>query len=192
MPVSTDTVLEKLLIVRCQTGDGAAYAELIARHQTALFRYLQQSIRDQETVNDLYQDIWFDVFQSLAKLKDTQAFPAWLFRIAHDRVCRFYRKRGMVYQSTSLEEVTDHLGEVVDHDWDYQEVHRAFDQLMPVHREVLVLRYLNEFEYAEIATILGCPVGTVRSRLFHAKKAIRDIFEGEKNHERERAKPSVA
>ena len=68
MSVQSDAVFENLLIVRCQNGDDAAYAELISRYQTRLhYDYLRQLVRDREAIDDLYQDVWFDVFQSLKK-----------------------------------------------------------------------------------------------------------------------------
>ena len=157
MSVQSDAVFENLLIVRCQNGDDAAYAELISRYQTRLHYYLRQLVRDREAIDDLYQDVWFDVFQSLSKLKDAQAFPAWLFRIAHDRACRFLRRRGVVYQLDSSPDVTDASFDSPDQQWTAQDVYHAIDQIMPAHREILVLRYLQHFDYSEIADILGCP-----------------------------------
>ena len=192
MATHSDAVLMKLLIVRCQLGDGAAFTELVSKYQSRLYQYLHQFVRDIHTVNDLYQDIWFDVFRSISRLKDVEAFTAWLFRIAHDRVCRLFRRRGIVYGIDSPEQIIDSTSEEQETAWDADEVTLALDRLIPNHREVLVLRYLQEFEYAEIATILNCPLGTVRSRLYHAKRALRIILEKEQDHERESPQTSLA
>jgi len=187
-----DSILVQLLIVRCQLGDDVACTELVSRYQLRLHQYLKQFVRDNNTVNDLYQDIWFDVFRSISKLKDIEAFASWLFRIAHDRVCRLFRRRGIVYGIDSPGEIIDSTSEEQEAAWDTDEVTLALDRLIPNHREVLVLRYLHEFDYAEIATILNCPLGTVRSRLFHAKQALRIILEMEQDHERESSQTSLA
>ena len=65
---------------------------------------------------------------------------------------------------------------------DVARVHAALDQLVPEHREVVVLRYIEDMSYEEIAGVAGCPLGTVRSRLHHAKRALRRALEGI-NHE---------
>ena len=88
---------------------------------------------------------------------------------------------GVVYQLDSSPDVTDASFDSPDQQWTAQDVYHAIDQIMPAHREILVLRYLQHFDYSEIADILGCPLGTVGSRLFHAKKALREVFESEQN-----------
>lgn len=192
MATSSDAVLMKLLIVRCQLGDDAAFTELVSGYQTRLYQYLHQFIRDINTVNDLYQDVWLDVFRSIGKLKDVEAFSAWLYRIAHDRVCLLFRRRGLQYGLDTSTEVIDSSTEAGDVHWDFDSLHLAMDQLLPSHREVLVLHYLHDFDYAEISTILACPLGTVRSRLFYARQALRALLESEQHHERKRSPTSVA
>lgn len=76
MATQSDDVLLKLLIVRCQLGDDAAFTELVSCYHARLYKYFHRFVGDIHTVNDLCQDVWYDVFRSIGKLNDVEAFPA--------------------------------------------------------------------------------------------------------------------
>jgi RNA polymerase sigma-70 factor (ECF subfamily) len=176
-----------VLVVRCQAGDRAAFAELVAAHQQRLFYFLRKMLGDRHTAEDALQDVWLAVFGDLPGLADPGAFVAWLYRIARHRVLRELRKRRRP------------LGSIEGHDFpveaapeeafsaDAEEVHAALDELAPEHREVLLLRFIEEMSYQEMASVLGCRLGTVRSRLHYAKGALRRALERNSEHERQRA-----
>ena len=117
----------------------------------------------------MLQEVWFDVYRSLPRLADSRALAGWLYRIARDRAYRDLRKKRP--ESVSLDEVVDRSAANADEpDFtveDAARIHAALDQLPPEQREVLVLRFLEELSYEEIATVTGCLVGTVRSRLHY-------------------------
>ena len=86
-----DRIYERVLVLRCQAGDEAAFAELVARYAPRL-RYYLRRLLDGEP-DDVMQEVWLDVFRGLPRLADAGAFPAWLYRVARDRALRSRRGR---------------------------------------------------------------------------------------------------
>jgi RNA polymerase sigma-70 factor (ECF subfamily) len=180
-----ERVAEELLVLRCQTGDPAAFAGLVDYYSPRLRYFLRKLLGASGPVDDTLQEVWLDVFRSLHRLATSRAFRAWLYRIARDRAFRTLRRRRPATQL--LEE--EHVPWVCDapsfHPDEAAQVHAALEQLTPEHREVLVLRFLEDMSYEEISRVAGCPLGTVRSRLFHARRHLRALLDKETDNERE-------
>ena len=181
-----DRLYERVLVLRCQARDEAAFAELVERYQPRLRYYLRKMLRAAPAADDALQDVWLSVFRAVPRLADAGAFRAWVYRIARARAAREFRGRGP-HQPLGEAEPAD---EPADEDRfaaeDVERVHAALDELTPDHREVLVLRFVEGMTYDEAARVVGCPVGTVRSRLYHAKAALRAVLERGNVHDRER------
>ncbi len=181
MSDQADRVYERLLVVRAQAGDEAAFAELVERYSPRL-RYFLRKTSGRNAADDVLQDVWLDVLRQLPRLKDPQALAAWLYRIARDRAFgRLRRSR----QNEPLDEasVADAEREEPFSPEDAARIHAALDQLPAEQREVLVLRFLEDMSYEQIASIVGCQLGTVRSRIHYGKQALRRILEQEPNDE---------
>src|SRR5262249_53323168 len=156
--------------------------------------YLRKLLRQPEGADDLLQEVWFDVFRGFARLRETTAFRAWLYRIARDRVYRELRKRRLAVPPLDEGEVAA-AGTEEDEEFtaeDAARIHVLLDDLRAEHREVLVLRFLEEMSYDEMARVVDCPVGTVRSRLHYAKEALRLALERSNIHDRERTGQGTA
>src|SRR5215472_4341227 len=93
MTETTDRLYERVLVLRCQAGDEAAFAEIVERYQPRLRYYLRKMLRDVQGAEDALQDVWLSVFRALPRLVDVGAFRAWLYRIARDRALREFRIR---------------------------------------------------------------------------------------------------
>jgi RNA polymerase sigma-70 factor (ECF subfamily) len=171
----TESVYERLLILRCQAGDGLAFAELFDRYGPRLQYYLRKLAGDALEMDDLLQEVWFDVFRALPKLADPGAFPAWLYRVARDRAFRHLRRRRPPCEPVAAHELADRDVEFTADDVAW--VHSALDRLPPEHREVLVLRFLEGMAYGDVAQVVGCALGTVKSRIYHAKRGLRRAIE---------------
>ena len=169
-----DQVYDALLVVRVQVGDETAFTELVRRFSPRLRYFLSSLASDQNAVDDLLQNVWLDVYRGIERLTNPAAFPAWIYRIARSRVARQLRRQEPL-ESFPLEEVPDEPVEFTAEE--AAAVHAALNKLTPEHREVLVLRFLNDLSYSEIAEVIGVPIGTVRSRLYFAKKMLRTILE---------------
>jgi RNA polymerase sigma-70 factor (ECF subfamily) len=170
-------LFEQLLVIRCQTGDDEAFTELVARYEPRLRYYLRKMGDRPEDVEDRLQDIWFDVVRGVGRLSDARAFPAWLYRIARARTALARRRSRPATVSLADSEVGDESNGDEFTEEDAAQVHAALDDLAPEHREVLVLRFLEGMSYEEIAQVVGDPLGTVKSRIHYAKRALRAVLE---------------
>jgi RNA polymerase sigma-70 factor (ECF subfamily) len=176
-----DRLYFKLLVVRCQVGDRAAFEELVTRCQPRLRGFLYKMLSRQDKIDDLAQEIWMDVFRDLRRLKNPDAFLSWFYRIAHNRVFSLLRKREPPASIENVEIVEETTEEFTAED--AQAVHAALDQLLSEHREVLLLRFMEEMSYDDIAQVIACPLGTVRSRIHNAKRQLKTILERQTSHD---------
>ena len=180
MSDQAERLYERLLVLRCQTGDENAYRELVSRFGPRLRYFLRKVSPRADRADDLAQEVWIEVLRQLPRLKDAGAFTAWLYRIAHGKAMLDARRNGRVPATTpEIDQVAVKEQEFSPED--AAQIHAALDRLEPHHREVLVLRFLEELSYDDIANVVGCPVGTVRSRIHFAKGALQRLLEREQN-----------
>jgi RNA polymerase sigma-70 factor (ECF subfamily) len=171
-----DQLYEQLLVLRCQTGDEHAQRELVDRYGHRLCYYVRKLLREVDGVDDVVQNVWLDVLRQLPRLRDPAAFTHWLYRIARGQAMLAVRRRGQTLEPTeNVELVVDESEPQFSPD-DVAAIHLALDQLPQAQSEVLVLRFLEELSYEDIGKIVGCPTGTVRSRIHYAKLGLRQIL----------------
>jgi RNA polymerase sigma-70 factor, ECF subfamily len=179
MTDQAELIYERVLVVRAQAGDEAAFVELVERYSPRLRYFLKKLLASADTAEDALQDVWLDVFRHLPRLADPQALVAWLYRIARDRA--FARLRKLRKGEQSLDEtILADATATEESDFspeDATRIHAALDTLPPEQREVLVLRFLEEMTYEQIASVVGCQLGTVRSRIHYGKLALRRALE---------------
>lgn len=170
-----DHLYERLLVLRSQAGDEAALAELVERYSPRLRYFLRKMLSSADGAEDALQDVWLDVLRHLPRLAQPQALRAWLYRIARDRA--FRRLRAVGREPVQLDEthlVAEQPDEGTFSEEDAAQIHAALDDLPAHQREVLVLRFVEDMSYEEIARVIGCELGTVRSRLHYAKQTLRE------------------
>src|SRR5262249_46181560 len=178
MTDAADRLYERVLVLRCQARDEAAFEEIVARYTPRLRYYLRRMLGGVQPAEDALQEVWLDAFRGLPRLIEPGAFPAWIYRLARDRAFREIRRRRS-YRPIEEFDVIDEAGSAEDFSTeDVAMVHHALDALPPEHREVLVLRFIESMTYEQIAGVVGCQLGTVRSRLHYAKRALRRVIEG--------------
>lgn len=170
----------KMLVVRCQVGDRCAFAELVAEFQPRLRAFLGKMLGDAHQADDVAQDVWMDVFRDLRRLAEPDSFIPWMYRIARNRAFRTLRKKA--HPTIPIDEEATAAQASDEPDFtseDAQAVHAAIDRLIPEHREVLLLRFIEDMSYEQIAAVVGAPVGTVRSRIHNAKRTLRRMIEAQ-------------
>ncbi len=169
--------LEKT-VHRCRDGDRAAFEELFEMYQPRLKYYVRRLDGTGTGADDILQDIWLRVFKKIGKLKAPEAFNVWLYRIARNRVYSGFRRkeRFVTLPEENDLPVSGSDEPVFDAD-DAEKLHRALNVLKPYHREVLTLNFIERMSYESIADVIGCSIGTVRSRIFYAKRSLRKEME---------------
>lgn len=176
---------ERVLVLRAQVGDRAAFHELVALYQERLTYYVHRMVQDPDQSRDILQQTWLDVFRTLGKLQSPAAFRVWLYRITHDRVVTYIRRQ--IVDSDARDRLAvDAIESEQCNDLDLLEnvelVHFALNQLSVIHREIMTLRFLEEMDVKEIARVMECSEGTAKSRLHYAKNAMRRIIAEEQGH----------
>lgn len=172
-----DQLYERLLVIRCQAGDEGAYRELVDRYTPRLTYYLRKLVPQRDRIDDLLQETWIDVFRQLPRLQAAAAFAVWIYRIAHGKAARDWR----TLSRFPMERVAPEPQIAEDDEAPFspdqaERIHSALDQLTPEQREVLVLRFLENLSYEQIAQVIGSNIGTVRSRIYYGKQALRRLL----------------
>jgi|HubBroStandDraft_6_1064221.scaffolds.fasta_scaffold220870_2 RNA polymerase sigma-70 factor, ECF subfamily len=183
--VSSD---EKQLIRECLAGRTEAFGELVIRYQDRLFNALTGILGSPEDARDVAQDAFVHAFQRLKTFRGQSAFYSWLFRIALNAAAS--QRRRTKRKTTSIDATRDERGgepldrhpeAVPSHALEADErrlaVQSALAKLPAEFRIPLVLKEIDGMKYHEIAAIIGCPVGTVRSRIHRARSELRQRLE---------------
>ena len=179
MSANTQQLYEQTLVIRSQIGDELAFQELLTLYGPHLLRFTRKMMpTSPHLAEDVTQEIWLAIYKGLPSLLDTSKFRPWAFRIARDRIYREYRRRKITVGSleeSHVEELPETGGAsaVVD----VEELHRGLDAISTEHREVLMLCFFEELSYEEIASVTGSTLGTVRSRIHYAKRALKIALE---------------
>ena len=183
-------VADTALVQRAQANDRAAFNEIVLRYKSKVFNFVHRMIPSVQDAEDLTQETFVRAYTSIRSFQSRASLNTWLFRIATN-LCIDYSRRtrksqGMV---TSLSQETDdeeseRERDIPDHDYDPQrlllnkelgtQLDRALRDLPDKLRTVVLLYDVEGLPYDEIAAIAGCPLGTVKSRLFNARAALRD------------------
>lgn len=159
------------------SGYSAAYAEIFARHRERAFALAFQYLRDREDAKDVVQDAFIKAYQNLRQFELSRSFGPWLLTIVRNLCIDLMRKRKHESPDGLPEILPDRRGSPADGTVLKQEVWSAMSRLSQQHREILFLRDYQGHSYNEVAEILGIPLGTVMSRLHHARRGLMAILE---------------
>jgi RNA polymerase sigma factor (sigma-70 family) len=165
--------VDRIVVQQAQGGDREAFGVLATDISDRLFALAQRILRDSDAAGDALQSALVQIWRDLPALRDPDRFEAWSYRILV-RCCHADRRRAR-RSITSLEllpgdaAVGDSQAAVAVRD----ELERAFIQLTAEQRTILVLIYYRDLSVAEVADVLGIPPGTVKSRHYHARVALR-------------------
>lgn len=175
-------------IERLKAGDRDAIADVMARYQHRLYRYLVRIVREPAVADDLFQQTWLQIMQKIRRYDSNRSFEAWMFAVAHNIAIDHLRRQ----RDRSLDE-PDEFGRPLS-DGVASDLADAFQQLLQfergtllatavarlpaIHREVITLRFEENLKLEEIAAIAGAPLSTVKSRLMRALDNLRVALEG--------------
>lgn len=171
--------IEQLPVRQARTGDPDAWDALFQRYQLPLYVYVYELVRNEQTSLDIVQEAFINATRHISSLRADTKFGSWLFGIARQKVAQHWRKpnRTELLEEERLERLEDSV-EGPDEWLVRQEDEEAFmnqlQSLSAVQRDVLLLHFLEDFSLEEIASITDVPLGTVKSRMHHAKRALRE------------------
>lgn len=172
---TTEAVGEDLLALRCQRGDKDALEELVRTREKRLFYFIRRLVESEADAWDVLQQTWVRVLSGIGALREPGSLGPWLYRVARHAAFNHGKVRATYHQMLRDYPAAPPAGEDTAREEfeNAEEVHNALQNLSLPHREVLTLLFLEEFSVEEIARILDVPAGTVKSRLFYAKQALR-------------------
>lgn len=173
------------LVRRVQAGDKAAFDLLVRKYQHRIAHLVSRYIRDAGEAEDVAQEAFIKAYRGLAHFRGESAFYTWLYRIAvntakNSLVASGRRVPDQGVDATEAEQYNSGAllrdGATPEHELltreIEREIHRTIEGLPNELREAITLREMEGLTYEEIATVMGCPVGTVRSRIFRAREAV--------------------
>ena len=170
-------IAEQLLLLRCQLGDNDALAELIRRYQTPLHGYIENLINASDFVDDISQDTWLTVIRQIRTLRNLHAFQVWMYRIARNKALKKLGKQKFVPLCDDNIPVQNTQQDSLLSTINIADLRHGLTKLSIHYREILLLHFFQHMSYQQISDIVGCPVGTVKSRLYYAKRELKKELE---------------
>ena len=182
----SDREIDQQLVERAQRGDKHAFELLVTKYQRKLIRLLSRFIRDSSEVEDVAQEAFIKAYRALPNFRGDSAFYTWLYRIGINTAKNYLVAMGRrAPTSTGMDaEEAEDLGESeLLQDVNTPEnqmmsrqvaetVNQTLEKLPEELRTAITLREMEGLSYEEIASVMNCPIGTVRSRIFRAREAI--------------------
>jgi RNA polymerase sigma-70 factor, ECF subfamily len=174
---------EQLPVQQARDRNPAAWDTLFRRYQLPLYVYVIELVHNEHTSLDIVQETFIAAARHIGGLREDDKFGSWLFGIAHQKVIQHWRKRKEILLD-EIPESPDEF-ETGPDDWlirceQETEFMNLLNQLPPPQRSVLLLHFVEDFSLEEIARITETQIGTVKSRLHYAKKALRKLLEEKK------------
>lgn len=178
MPMETTS--DDVLVGRIAEGDRAAMQALFTRHQTPVFRFVLRLVRNEAVAEDLIADVFLDVWRQAGKFEGRSTVSTWLLSIARFKALSSLRRK-------STAELDDETAGAIADQSDDPEIALAkkdkgaamracLTKLSAEHREIIDLIYYHEKSVDEVATIIGIPAATVKTRMFYARRKLSELL----------------
>ncbi|HJV84808.1 MAG TPA: sigma-70 family RNA polymerase sigma factor [Noviherbaspirillum sp.] len=166
-------------VTLAQRGDGKAFSELVRRYQDRIYRFLLRLTRSPDDALELTQDTFLRAYQALERWQPDALFRTWLFRIARNIAFDRLRRDKLVEfvelePDVDLPDTAAGPEAIVETAQRLRQLETALERLPAGHREILLLREIEDMTYDEIAEVLNLNAGTVKSRLARARSALLD------------------
>ncbi len=185
---------EKNLLERAKSGDIAAFEQLIESYQRKIFNIAFRMLGNYDDAGDLTQEVLIRIYKSIRSFKEQSSFSTWIYRITTNVCLDELRKRKNKKVVSLDDEIRLEDGEMKrqiesgdpspEETVETEELKKFVDdsiaQLSEEHRMVIVLRDIQGFSYEEIAEIIKCPAGTVKSRINRARQALKNILKAKR------------
>lgn len=186
--MTTEREIDQLLVERVQRGDKKAFELLVIKYQRKLMRLVSRLVRDQAEAEDVVQEAFIKAYRALPQFRGESAFYTWLYRIGINTAKNYLVTQGR--RAPTSTETNAEEAETFDDAEQLRDINTpesmlatkqiaatvnvAMESLPEELRVAISLREIEGLSYDEIAEAMGCPIGTVRSRIFRAREAIAD------------------
>lgn len=190
-----DGQIDLALVAKSQAGDYRAFEDLVKRHQGRVFAMIQNMVKNEADAWDLSQEVFVKVWKALPRFEARAKFSTWLYRIVHNVVYDWMRKRKLKsageFDDQLMKESQIAVGAMTTPSQEARpdqalrneelrlRIEDAMAKLSPEHQEIVLLREVQGMDYKEIAEILEISMGTVMSRLFYARKKLQGLLSDE-------------
>jgi len=185
-PVNPERAIDQKLVEKAQKGDKKAFGMLVEKYQRRLNRLLSRMVRDQSEIEDIVQDSFIKAYRAINNFRGDSAFYTWLYRIgintAKNHLVKL-GKRPKAMNEVEIEEIENFEDAPDLRSYETPEssmmsreivasVNQTIEALPNELKEAISLREMDGLSYEEIADLMNCPIGTVRSRIFRAREVI--------------------
>lgn len=163
------------LMKRIGQGDKQALAQLYRALEKAVFRFIQSKLNDPFESADVLHDVFIEVWRSASKFEGRSKVQTWIMGIAYRKSIDVHRKRGRVSVTDDIPETADDTPDAetcLTAGQEAEHVRYCIETLGEDHRSAITLAFFQDMAYAEIAKVVGVPEGTVKTRIYHAKKLL--------------------
>jgi RNA polymerase sigma-70 factor (ECF subfamily) len=190
-----DSVEDLKRVALAQQGDTDAYNQLVILHQGKIYAMIRNMVKNDADAWDLSQDVFIKAWRALPQFEARARFSTWLFRISHNLVYDWLRKRKIESSGELMDEIFDRdridasartapariesPDQALANSELRMKISRALDKLSAEHREIVLLKDVQGLSYKEIAEVMECTIGTVMSRLFYARQKLQTLLKDE-------------
>jgi RNA polymerase sigma-70 factor (ECF subfamily) len=182
--LTNDEVTDEEVARRVQQGDKEAFAFVVERYERKLFRYGRKFLSSQENIQDVVQEVFIKTYQAIQSFDTAQKFSPWIYRIAHNTFVNELKRqsKGPIYlfdfDALISHPIYNDPKPREDEEVEIKKmVEKGVEKLKPAYKEIIILYYIEELSYKEIADVLRVPIGTVGIRLKRAKEALKKIYQ---------------
>jgi RNA polymerase sigma-70 factor (ECF subfamily) len=177
--------VERELLLRTKSGDGRAFEGLILANAGRAYRTAYRLLGNGEDAFDLCQEAFLRAYQNIHRFDENRPFYPWLYRILKNLCLNFLTKKRKqpeiikdpdMWERTFATSLPGPAEQMLESE-DVRRLWKAIGDLSEAHRRVLVMKHFDNLSYAEMAEILSIPIGTVMSRLYHARKKLGEIYD---------------
>jgi RNA polymerase sigma-70 factor (ECF subfamily) len=174
-PLSPDVELLR----HVASGNEDAFDELYVLYSAAVYNFLLRLVNEPPIAEELLQEVFLAVWQGADRFRAEAKVKTWLLRIAHHKAVSWLRRHqpaSSLDESADIASGDDHIDDRLARAWQADRVRAALSELSPKHRAVIELAFVHDLPYADIARIVDCPVGTVKSRMSYALRHLTAVL----------------
>lgn len=177
------SIYYELLVLRCQRKDKGSLEELIHLFEKQIFYYIKRLVENEADAWNTLQETWIKVIRSIKQIREPKSLPTWLYSIARKTAMSHlrskYSKEAFIDCSTDITKIEDNAQNLLFDN--AEQVHYGLSKISLPHREALTLFFLQDLTLEQIAEVLNISIGTVKSRLYYAKHALKEVLAKEGN-----------